>query len=79
MSDQGLTIESGLIRADTSKADEVQPVIDQLRQDGLVIVRVEKHTQSLEELFMGYVDQANPVAPPPIPGAPAQPPSIPQS
>jgi hypothetical protein len=56
----------------------VQPVIDQLRQDGLVIVRVEKHTQSLEELFMGYVDQANPVAPPPIPGAPAQPPSIPQ-
>ncbi|MDC0302648.1 ABC transporter ATP-binding protein [bacterium] len=79
MSDQGLTIESGLITAATSKAGEVQPVIDQLRQDGHVIVRVEKHTQSLEELFMGYVDQENPVAPPPIPGASVQPPAIPQA
>jgi ABC-2 type transport system ATP-binding protein len=79
MSEQGFTVESGLITAATSRPGDVQSVIDQLRQDGIVIVRVERHTQSLEDLFMGFFDQANPSAPPPIPGAPLQSPAIPQS
>jgi ABC-2 type transport system ATP-binding protein len=75
----GLAVKSGLITLPTSKAEEVQHVIDQLRSEGLVISRVERKTQSLEELFMGFVDQSNMAAPPPIPGVVAQPPAIPQA
>lgn len=75
----GLSLESGLITMDTSKAGDVQPVIDHLRGEGLVISRVEKKTQSLEELFMGFVEQSNMAAPPPIPGATVQPPMIPNA
>ena len=72
-------MSSGLITMSTSKAEDVQPVIDQLRGEGLVVSRVERKTQSLEELFMGFVDQSNVAAPPPIPGAPVQPSSLPRS
>lgn len=79
MESNGLEVTSGMITMSTSKAEDVQPIIDQLRSEGLVVSRVERRTQSLEELFMGFVDQSSVVAPPPIPGAPVQPPSIPQS
>jgi len=76
----GLLLEPGLVTMPTSKASEVQPVIDHLRNEGLVISRVEKRTQSLEELFMGFVDQSQVATPPPIPGgAVAQPPALPNS
>ena len=75
----GLTVSSGLVTMATSKAGDVQPVIDHLRAEGLVVSRVERKTQSLEELFMGFVDQANPTVPPPMPSVVAQPPSLPQS
>lgn len=74
----GLTVESGLVTMSTSKAGEVQPIIDHLRNEGLVISRVERRTQSLEELFMGFVDQSQIATPPPMPGVvSAQPPVIP--
>ena len=79
MESGGLIVSSGLITMSTSKAEDVQPVIDQLRGEGLVVSRVERKTQSLEELFMGFVDQSNVAAPPPIPGAPVQPSSLPRS
>jgi len=75
----GLAVKPGLITLPTSKAEEVQHVIDHLRSEDLIISRVERKTQSLEELFMGFVDQSNMAAPPPIPSVVAQPPSIPQS
>ena len=64
---------------DTSKAGDVQHVIDHLRGEGVVISRVERKTQSLEELFMGFVEQSSVSAPPPIPGAAVQPPVIPNA
>jgi ABC-2 type transport system ATP-binding protein len=79
MESGGLIVGSGLITMSTSKAEDVQPVIDQLRGEGLVVSRVERKTQSLEELFMGFVDQSNVAAPPPIPGAPVHPSSLPRS
>ncbi|MFT6181891.1 MAG: ABC-2 type transport system ATP-binding protein [Akkermansiaceae bacterium] len=75
----GLSVESGLITMDTSKAGDVQHVIDHLRGEGVVISRVEKKTQSLEELFMGFVEQSSVSAPPPLPGAAVQPPVIPNA
>lgn len=75
----GLVVASGLITMETSQAGEVQPLIDLLRKEKLAISRVEKKTQSLEELFMGFVDRANVAVPPPVPGAPVQPPAIPNS
>jgi len=76
---EGFVVASGLITMETSKAAEMQPLIDQLRKENLAISRIEKKTQSLEELFMGFVDQAGGAAPPPIPGAPVQAPAIPKS
>ncbi|MFT7173899.1 MAG: ABC-2 type transport system ATP-binding protein [Paracoccaceae bacterium] len=75
----GLSVESGLITMDTSKAGDVQHVIDHLRGESVVISRVEKKTQSLEELFMGFVEQSSVSAPPPLPGAAVQPPVIPNA
>ncbi len=79
MEKTGLILNSGLITALTSRAADIQPVIDQLRREGLTLSRVELKTQSLEELFMGFVDQSNVAAPPPIPGTPVNPPAIPRS
>jgi ABC-2 type transport system ATP-binding protein len=63
----GLEVESGLVRIETSRAEEIQPVLDRLRQAGLVISRIERKTQSLEDLFMGFVDEAAIAVPPPLP------------
>lgn len=75
----GILVESGLVTMSTSQAADVQPIIDHLRNEGLVISGVTKKTQSLEELFMGFVDQSQVVMPPPMPGVVAQPPVIPNA
>ena len=75
---EGLMVGTGLITMVTDRAVEVQPLIDRLRNVDLAISRVEKRSQSLEELFMGLVDSAGGPEPPPIPGAPVQPPALPQ-
>ena len=67
MKAEGIKVESGLITVSTSYATEVQPVIDQLRQEGLVIVKIERRTQSLEDLFIDLIDSTKTATPPPIP------------
>lgn len=75
----GLGVESALVRAETNRAEEIQAVIDELRRTGLAISRVERTTQSLEDLFMGFVDRAGAVAPTPPPPSSPQPPALPKS
>lgn len=74
---EGMTVQSNLISLETSKATDVQPLIDRLRQEKVVIVSMEKKTESLEELFMSFVEQAE--GPTPTPAPQTQPPNIPNS
>ncbi len=67
MKAEAIKVESGLITVSTSYATEVQPVIDQLRQENLVIVKIERRTQSLEDLFIDLIDSTKAATPPPIP------------
>lgn len=61
-----LVIENRSLRLRTSDAQVVQPVLDSLRQHGLVIVSVKPFRPSLEDLFMQAVtDPTTGVALPP--------------
>ena len=73
----GIEVDGGGVKLTSVNALDAQPVIDRLRQDGLVITDVSLKSQSLEDLFIGLVDGET--APPPMPGAPVQAPSMPQS
>ena len=76
MEGAGLHVESGLISQTTNRAADIQKVIDHLRNEDLVITKVERHEQSLEDLFMGFIE----TTPPPLPGTPkTQPPALPKS
>lgn len=75
--DSGLEVESGNVKLSSTNALDVQPVIDRIRRDGLVVTGVNVKSQSLEDLFIGLV--GGEVAPPPIPGAPVQPSGIPHA
>jgi len=57
METEDAVVEPSLIRLTTSRAVDVQPAIDRLRQDGLVISKIERRTQSLEDLFIDLVDK----------------------
>lgn len=63
----GFTNEAGVISIPSMKADDAQPVLDQLRKEGLVITRMELQTQSLEDLFIGLVDGGSTPRPPTLP------------
>ncbi len=73
----GLEIEAGNVKLSSVNAVDAQPVIDRIRQEGLVVTGVSVKSQSLEDLFIGLV--GGDATPPPMPGAPVQPPSIPQA
>ena len=76
MEGAGLHVESGLISQTTNRAADIQKVIDHLRNEDLVITKVERHEQSLEDLLMGFIE----TTPPPLPGTPkTQPPALPKS
>jgi ABC-2 type transport system ATP-binding protein len=72
---EGGEVGTGYVAMPTSRAGEIQPVIDRMRAEKLVILGIQRKAQSLEDLFMGLVDQsagaptpaAPPVQPPPIP------------
>lgn len=61
---QGLRHEPGRVMVNAEKALEVQPLIDQLRAKGIVISSVQRHQQSLEELFLGLVARSQSTPPP---------------
>ncbi len=63
--DHGIKVQSGLLTMKTNQAEEIQTLIDQLRKEALVIEKIERKTQSLEDLFIDLVDQG--ASPPPIP------------
>ncbi|MDB4537345.1 ABC transporter ATP-binding protein, partial [Akkermansiaceae bacterium] len=63
----GFSLGPGVVSIPSTKAEEAQPVIDQLRSDGLVITKVELQSQSLEDLFIGLVDAGSVPTPPVIP------------
>ncbi len=74
----GFDYREGVIEVPSTKAVEVQPVIDQLRRDGAIITQVGLQSQSLEDLFIGLTDGGVGSTPPPMPGAPVQtPPPLP--
>lgn len=75
--DEGMEIEPGCVRLASTKPEDVQPVIDGLRQENLVVTGMRVENQSLEDLFIGLIDAGAP--PPGPPGAAVQPPPIPQS
>ncbi|MFT6863447.1 MAG: ABC-2 type transport system ATP-binding protein [Akkermansiaceae bacterium] len=70
----GLESEAGSVKLSSANAVDAQPVIDRIRQEGLVITGVSVQSQSLEDLFIGLVGGES--APPPMPVAPVQPPSL---
>lgn len=74
---EGGEIGPGFVALETSRAGDIQPVIDRLRAEKLAISGIQRKTQSLEDLFMGLVDQS--VAPPVSSGPVVQPPPIPKS
>lgn len=61
---EGVRFEPGRIEVKTGKAAEVQPLIDALRSEGLVIGRVFRKEQSLEDLFLELVAASAPKPPP---------------
>jgi len=64
----GVELEGNLLRIDTSKPDEVQSIIDMLREMQLVIQSVNCVAQSLEDYFIATVSDAKSIAPPVLPG-----------
>lgn len=76
LKEEGLEVEAGKVKLSSTNAVKAQPVIDLIRQEGLVVTGLSVKSQSLEDLFIGLVGGTSP---PPIPGAPGQPPPIPQA
>ena len=63
----------GLLEVNVARAEEIQPVIDDLRREEIVISSIARVEESLEELFLGYVDRpVAEAAPPPLPGGGAE-------
>jgi ABC-2 type transport system ATP-binding protein len=56
--------EVGKIEVTSERASEVQPIIDLLRSENLVIGKVHRQQQSLEDLFLGLVAKAQATPPP---------------
>ena len=52
----GYEIQKGCVSVPSTKPIDAQPVLDQLRKDGLLVTKMEVETQSLESLFLGLVD-----------------------
>lgn len=53
-----VTVENGFLKVRAERAETVQPLIDELRSSGIVISGVQRSQQSLEELYLGMVGQA---------------------
>lgn len=51
-------VENGYLKVQVERAVAVQPLIDELRSSGIVISGVQRSQQSLEELYLGMVGQA---------------------
>jgi ABC-2 type transport system ATP-binding protein len=77
LQDGDLEVDGGSVRLPSTNALDAQPVIDLIRQEGLVITDVSLKSQSLEDLFIGLVGGGS--SPPPVPGNSVQPPRIPQA
>jgi len=75
--DGGLEVEGGSVRLPSTNALDAQPVIDRIRNEGLVVTDLSLKSQSLEDLFIGLVGGAS-SSPPPTSSS-AQPPKIPQA
>lgn len=69
---QSADLTSTVLSVETRKADVVQPLIDVARSAGLVIRRVEQKGESLEDLFISTVEDAEGGS---SVGAPTKPPS----
>jgi ABC-2 type transport system ATP-binding protein len=57
-----LEIQGNLLRIGTSDASEVQPLLDRIRQAGLLVKRVELTRPTLEDLFIEAVGDGTPGA-----------------
>jgi len=70
-----VSVESACLRIEGAEAEAIQPALDALRGDGLVIAAVRPVRQSLEDLFIEAVSESGPNTGPPPPAQPPAPPA----
>ncbi len=66
-SGQNVELEGNLLRIATEQPADIQPIIDALREQKLVIQSVNSVGQSLEDFFIETVSDPKSIAPPVLP------------